>query len=77
MIKIKKSAKIISTYYRKSVSLEGGVSMRREIILEVAFKKFSEKGYNASLSEIAKVAGIRKQTLYNYFESKDDLFLKW
>lgn len=50
--------------------------MRRELILSIAFKKFAEKGYNASLSEIAKDSGIRKQTLYNYFESKNDLFFE-
>lgn len=50
--------------------------MRKELILEVAKKHFSEKGYNASLTDIAKDAGIRKATLYNYFQSKDDLFLE-
>jgi len=50
--------------------------LRKELILEVATKKFAEKGYNCSLSEIAKESGIRKQTLYNYFESKDALLLE-
>lgn len=50
--------------------------MRKELILEVAQKHFSEKGYHASLTDIAKDAGIRKATLYNYFQSKDDLFLE-
>lgn len=53
-----------------------GVSMRRKLILSVAYEKFSEKGYNASLSEIAKDSGIKKQTLYNYYESKDDLYFE-
>lgn len=50
--------------------------MRRELILEVAHDKFSEKGYHTSFSEIAHASGIKKQTLYNYFENKDALFLE-
>ncbi len=50
--------------------------MRREIILQVAYEKFSKKGYNTSLSEIAKEAGIKKQTIYNYYENKDELFFE-
>jgi len=46
----------------------------REKIIEATFLKFSEKGYSASLSEIAKIVGLRKQSIYNYFPSKDDLF---
>lgn len=47
--------------------------MRREKLLEVAFYKFAEKGYNTTLSEIADGAGIKKQSIYNHFKSKDDL----
>lgn len=50
--------------------------MRRKLILSVAYDKFSEKGYIASLSEIAKDSGIKKQTLYNYYENKDELFFE-
>lgn len=48
--------------------------MRKEMILDVAYDKFCERGYNVTLTEIAKAAGIKKQSLYNYFESKDELF---
>lgn len=48
--------------------------MRRALILSVTYEKFSEKGYHTSMSEIAKDSGIKKQTLYNYFENKDELF---
>ena len=47
--------------------------MRRELLLEVAFEKFAKRGYNLTLSEIAKGAGIKKQSIYNHFESKDEL----
>lgn len=50
--------------------------MRREKILQVAYKKFSEKGYNTPLSEIATAAGIKKQSIYNYYENKDALFFE-
>ena len=39
-----------------------------------ARKAFSKYGYHASLSDIAENSGIKKQTLYNYFKSKDQLF---
>lgn len=47
--------------------------MRKELLLEVAFEKFAQKGYNTSLSEIAQGAGIRKQSIYNHFKDKDEL----
>lgn len=48
--------------------------MRKELILQIAYEKFSKKGYNTPLSEIAKAAGIKKQSIYNYYENKDELF---
>lgn len=48
--------------------------MRREKILQVAYEKFSDKGYHTPLSEIATAAGIKKQSIYNYYENKDALF---
>lgn len=50
--------------------------MRKELILEVAYQKFAEKGYNIPLSEIAEAAGIKKQSIYNYFESKEELYFE-
>jgi len=47
--------------------------MRKELLLEVAYEKFAEKGYNTSLSEISKGAGIKKQSIYNYFPNKEEL----
>lgn len=48
--------------------------MRKEKILQITYEKFSEKGYNTPLSEIAVAAGIKKQSIYNYYENKDALF---
>lgn len=50
---------------------------RRSAILDVAWTAFLEKGYgSASMSEIAERVGGSKGTLYNYFPSKQDLFLE-
>lgn len=47
----------------------------KERIIAVAYNLFSEKGYNATLDEIAKVVGIRTPSIYSHFESKEELFL--
>lgn len=49
---------------------------KKQLILDAALKLFSEKGYeNASISQIAKEAGISKGLVYNYFESKESLLV--
>lgn len=50
---------------------------RRQAILDVAEQVFSEKGFElTSMSEITARVGGSKATLYNYFASKEDLFLE-
>ena len=49
---------------------------RREAILDVAAEVFLEEGYDAaSMSTIATRVGGSKSTLYNYFKSKDEIFV--
>lgn len=49
---------------------------RREAILDVAAEVFLEEGYDAtSMSTIASKVGGSKSTLYNYFKSKEELFV--
>ena len=49
---------------------------RREEILDFAQKVFAEKGYYESqISDIVSLAHIAKGTIYQYFKSKEDLFL--
>lgn len=49
---------------------------RRQAILDVAEEVFSERGFDlASMSEITARVGGSKATLYNYFASKEELFL--
>lgn len=48
---------------------------RREVVLEAAVEVFSERGYGASMSEVAKAAGVTRTVLYYYFPTKKDLIL--
>jgi TetR/AcrR family transcriptional repressor of mexJK operon len=43
-------------------------------IIAAAKVAFEEKGYRVSMIDIAKRAGVAKQTLYNHFASKELLF---
>lgn len=48
---------------------------KREAIVEAAIQVFSRKGYhNTRMEEIALVAGAGKGTIYEYFNSKLELF---
>lgn len=50
---------------------------RRQAILDVAEQVFREKGFElTSMPEITARVGGSKATLYNYFASKEDLFLE-
>ena len=46
---------------------------KSEAILQAASDLFVEKGAGASMTEIARRAGVSKQTLYNRFPSKLDI----
>jgi TetR/AcrR family fatty acid metabolism transcriptional regulator len=51
-------------------------SDRRKRVLTSALKVFGEKGFkNATISEIAKEAGVGDATIYEYFDSKEALLL--
>ena len=50
---------------------------RRDEILRAATDLFSEKGYHeVTMEEIAEEMGVSKGTLYNYFSSKENLYLE-
>jgi len=52
------------------------IDARREQILTAAADVFADKGYHrATIRDIARRAGIADGTIYNYFESKRDLFM--
>ncbi len=49
----------------------------REKILKAALDIFEHKGFEkASISEIAEQADLGVGTVYNYFKSKDEIFIE-
>jgi len=55
---------------------EREIILRKQIIFEAAEKLFLAKGYeNTTMDEIAAISEFSKGTLYNYFNSKDELYL--
>ena len=48
--------------------------VHRERVLRAATSSFLTHGYRSSVDEIARRAGVAKQTVYHHFPSKDDLF---
>lgn len=48
---------------------------KKSQILEASIKVFADKGWNKTkISDIAEAANIGKGTVYEYFQSKDELF---
>lgn len=48
---------------------------KRELIVQAAAQVFAQKGFSGTvMAEIAVQAGVGKGTLYEYFDSKEDLF---
>jgi TetR/AcrR family fatty acid metabolism transcriptional regulator len=51
-------------------------SSKKEAILQVATKLFSEHGYwDTSVNDISKATGVAEGTIFYHFQSKEDLFL--
>src|SRR5215468_7391527 len=58
------------------VAERGADAERRALIMDKGDEAFLQDGFQgASMADIAARAGCSKGTLYNYFESKDELFL--
>lgn len=52
-------------------------SESREKILEAALELFAQESFHsATVSKVARKAGVSKGLIYNYFESKEDLLLR-
>jgi AcrR family transcriptional regulator len=46
----------------------------RQVIAEAAARLFAERGYEqVAVSDVAREAGVSEQTVYNYFQTKDQL----
>jgi AcrR family transcriptional regulator len=51
--------------------------MKSNQLKDIALEQFAIHGYQgASLSVIAEKAGIKKQSIYSHFKSKEDLFIR-
>ncbi|MBI5062888.1 MAG: TetR/AcrR family transcriptional regulator [Desulfatitalea sp.] len=49
---------------------------KRERLLREAARLFAERGFNQTdVAELASRAGVAKGSIYNYFDSKEDLYL--
>jgi len=48
--------------------------IHRERVLRAATSQFLTRGYRSSVDQIARRAGVAKQTVYQHFPSKDELF---
>src|SRR6202041_1329074 len=61
---------------RKTGKRNENKEKNKQAILAAALKLFAEKGfYNTSTRAISRKAGIAEGTLFNYFETKEDLAL--
>ena len=50
---------------------------RQNLIIKAARKAFGQKTYDkVSMAEIAKAAGIAKSSIYTYFKSQEELYIK-
>jgi AcrR family transcriptional regulator len=61
---------------RTITSREERIAARTSQILDGAAAVFAEKGFHrATTREIAQAAGVSEGTIYNYFDSKEDLLI--
>jgi TetR/AcrR family transcriptional repressor of mexJK operon len=54
--------------------MQSRTSRKRSAVIDAARRVFTDKGYNASMEEVAFEAEVSKQTIYNQFGSKEQLF---
>ncbi len=60
----------------KAQRLERERKQRRSAIIKIAKDSFVTQGYEQTMMEkVAEATGYTKMTIYNYFDSKDDLFV--
>lgn len=57
-----------------NVAAETNPAASRERLVRAATEVFREEGYRASIDHIAGRAGVARQTIYNHFASKEELF---
>ncbi|MDX2128721.1 MAG: TetR/AcrR family transcriptional regulator [Chloroherpetonaceae bacterium] len=61
------------SYFRNDMRLK---EVKQKLIVEASVQVFSTKGFHeAKMQDIADAAGVGKGTLYEYFSTKEELFL--
>jgi AcrR family transcriptional regulator len=76
MIKASGRIAVQNSAAERAAPMTGADTQRREAIVKGAEEVFLEEGFQAaSMNAIAVRAGVAKGTLYNYFASKEELFL--
>lgn len=57
-------------------TMEVNMNTKRQQLIDIALMLFYKNGINSiGINEILKVSGIAKKTLYNHFESKEELIM--
>lgn len=64
-------------YNKNSAKVLAKKESKRQAIMEAVIKTVAEKGFHkTNISEIAKAAGVADGTVYLYYKSKDEMFIK-
>jgi AcrR family transcriptional regulator len=53
--------------------LRADAARNRQLLLAAALQEFAERGFDVSVADIARRAGIGKGTVFRHFPTKDDL----
>ncbi len=53
-----------------------GIELRKEDLLDIAYKFFIEKGFDRfSMEDLAKKMDCARRSIYSYFKSKNDIYM--
>ncbi|GEM_PF-173880 len=75
-LKHAKRSKSFELTPEQKIAVLSAEERRKEKILEAAFRVFSSKGFqNTTMDDIASTAGVSKGTCYQYFKSKEEIFI--
>ncbi len=68
---------VLKAFEKEKKNKDREVTVRRKQILDAAIELFSKKGFEqTTIDAVANKLNIGKGTIYQYFESKEDLFIE-